>query len=227
MIKLLFLTCVILFIAGCAPAPATPMPIATATVISASPTPIAAVTFSAPTTTLDKCAGATAAGARQRFAFEQVVPCLKTVAQVGEFVKNNVKYDVEYDIREHGVIEYEPAALVYERGIDDANGYSVLECYLLERNGVDAFMIGLSIETPSGSNICGVNVDGKISVLQGAGQIAGPFNSFADLAKYYAGINWMKAGGTVRTLKASQVTQITTDRTSPSILGLPWVSQPY
>ena len=140
---------------------------------------------------------------------------------------NNVKYDVEYDIREHGAIEYEPATLVYEHGIDDANGYATLECFLLERNGLDAYVIGLSIETPAGSDVCGINTDGKIQVLMDAGKMAGPYNSFADLAKYFTSINWMKTGGTIRTLKASLVTQPTTDRTSPNILGLPWVSQPY
>ncbi|MCL4396512.1 MAG: hypothetical protein M1482_17200 [Chloroflexi bacterium] len=152
---------------------------------------------------------------------------MKTVSQVAEFMKNNVKYDVEYDIREHGAIEYEPAALVYERGIDDANGYATLECYLLERNGWNAFIIGLSIETPAGSNICGIDIDGKIQVLEGAGRMSGPFSSFADLAQHYAGIDWMKAGGSVRSLKASKVIQVTTDRTSPDILGLPWTTQAY
>lgn len=186
-----------------------------------------AATLPTETLTQDGCAGATAVGARQRYTLEQIVPCLKTVAQVGEFMQNNVKYDVEYDIREHGAIEYEPAALVYERGIDDANGYAILECYLLERNGWDAFVIGLSIETPTGSNVCGVNIDGRILVLQGAGQMIGPFISFTDLATHYAEMNWMKPGGTVKSLRASQVTQITTDHTSPDILGLPWVSHSH
>ena len=121
-----------------------------------------------------------------------------------------------------------PAAVVYERGIDDADGYAILQCYLLEENGWDAFMIGLSIDSPTGSNVCGVkNADDTILVLEGAGQIAGPFNSLADVAQYYISINWMQSGGTLRTLKASQVTRVTTDQTSPSVLELPWVSYQY
>jgi len=55
----------------------------------------------------------------------------------------------------------------------------------------------------------------------------GAFNSLADLAKYFTGKNWMASSGTLRTLKASQVTQITTDKTTPSVLDLPWMLYPY
>jgi hypothetical protein len=179
------------------------------------------------TNTADVCAGATNRGARQKFSFEQITPCLNTPQKVGAFMANNVKYDVQYDIREYGYIEYEPASLVYERGIDDANGYAVLECTFLERNGLDAFVLGLSIEIPSGSNVCGINTNNTILILQGAGELAGPFNSYADLSKHYSDMNWMKPNGTIRRIKASQITQIVSDQTSPSILGLPWTLIQY
>ena len=181
----------------------------------------------APTGTPDVCAGATAPGARQKFTFEQIVPCLKTAPQVSAFMMNNMKYDVEYDIRERGGNEYAPAGVVYERGVDDADGFAILECYFLERNGSDAFVIGLSIESPTGGNVCGVNTNGAILVLGGAGEVGGPFNSLADLARYFISKNWMKSGGTLRTLQASKVTQITTDKTTPDVLGLAWVLHPY
>jgi hypothetical protein len=181
----------------------------------------------APTNTPDVCAGATDPGARQRFTLAQIVPCLNTVLKVSAFMVNNLKYDIDYDTRERGGNEYVPAGVVYERGMDDADGHAILQCYLLEENGYDAFIIGLSIESPIGSNVCGVNTNGAIVILEGAGQISGPFNSIADMAKYYISNNWMQSGGTLRTLKASQVTQITTDRTSPSVLELPWVSHQY
>jgi hypothetical protein len=57
--------------------------------------------------------------------------------------------------------------------------------------------------------------------------MAGPFSSMADLAEYYISIEWMQSGGTLRTIKASQVIQITTDHTSPSVLELPWESHQY
>ena len=182
----------------------------------------------APTVEPDVCAGATTAGARQRFTFEQILSCLNSVDKVSAFMANNITYDVEYDTRERGGNEYVPAVVVYERGIDDADGHAILQCYLLEENGWDAFVIGLSIDSPIGSNVCGIkNSDGTILVLEGAGQTAGPFNSLSDLAKYYININWMQRGGTFRTLKASQVTRVTTDQTSPGVLELPWVSIQY
>jgi len=181
-----------------------------------------------PTSASDLCAGATDPGARQKYSFEQIVPCLNTPDTVGAFVASNVGYDVEYDVRERGGNEYVPAQLVYERGIDDADGHAILQCYLLEENGWDAFVVGLSIESPLGSNVCGVrNPDGTLLILQGEGRITDPFDSLADAARYYIDKGWMQEAGTLRTLRASQVTGLTTDATSPSVLQLPWVTQEY
>jgi hypothetical protein len=235
-----------LALAACSRA-APPMAVATATLpppantaivtIAATPRPSPTILTStytseatqapAPTDTTDVCAHATDPGARQTFTLEQIVPCLKTIDRVTAFMANNVEYDVEYDIRERGGNEYVPAPLVYQRGIDDADGYAILQCYFLEENDWDAFMIGFSIESPTGSNVCGVNIDKGIIALDGPGQMAGPFNSFTDLADFAISIHWMQRGGSLRTLKASQVTQITTNTTSPSVLELPWVSHPY
>jgi hypothetical protein len=201
-------------LAACSPAAALP---------TATPTPPPA-----PTPTPDACAGATDPGARQKFAFEQIVPCLDTPAKVSTFMANNVKADAQYDTRERGGNEYVPAAVVYQRGIDDADGNAILACYFLEKNGADAFVIGLSIESPRGSNVCGIQTaEGEILVLEAGRVSAGPFKSFADLAAYYINIGWMQKGGSLRTLKASQVTQITTDHTTPSVLDLPWMFQQY
>jgi hypothetical protein len=142
-------------------------------------------------------------------------------------MKNNVTYDVEYDLRERGGNEYVPAPVVYERGIDDGDGYAILQCWFLEQNGWDAFMIGLSIDSPTGSNACGVNSDGKLLVLEGEGLTAGPFDSLAGAARHYIDIGWMTDGGSLRTLKASQVTRMTTDSTTPSVLELPWEFHQY
>lgn len=181
-----------------------------------------------PTSSSDLCAGATDPGARQKFSFGQIVPCLSTPDKVRAFVASNVVYDVEYDVRERGGNEYVPAQLVYERGVDDADGHAILQCFFLEENGWDAFVVGLSIETPVGSNVCGVrNPDGTLLILQGDGRITDPFDSLADAAEYYIDKGWMQEGGTLRTLRASQVTGLTTDATSPSVLQLPWVMQEY
>jgi hypothetical protein len=185
-------------------------------------------TASRSTSTHNACAGATDQGAREKFGFEQIIPCLNTTSKTRAFMANNVIYDVGYDTRARGGNEYAPAPVVYRRGIDDADGYAILQCYFLEKNGFDAFVIGMSIESPSGSNACGVRKsDRTILVLEGTGEEAGPFRSFTDLAAYYTSKHWMLRGGTLRTLEASQVTRITTDRTRPSVLGLPWISQRY
>jgi hypothetical protein len=205
-------------------APPPTLPHASVETLAPAPTETSAAV---PTDTPDTCAGATEPGARQRFTLEQITPCLDTIPEVSAFITSNVEYDVEYDLREHGGNEYAPAEVVYQRGIDDADGHAILQCYLLEENGLDAFVIGLSIESPVGSNVCGVTTDQGILTLFGGGEQAGPFASMADLAEYFIGKDWMQPGGSLRTLKASQITQITTDTTSPSVLELPWVSHTY
>jgi hypothetical protein len=176
----------------------------------------------------DPCAGATDAGARERFAFDQIVPCLNTVEKVSAFMANNITYYINYDTEQRGGNEYAPAATVYQRGIDDGDGVSILECYLLEENGWDAVVLGLGIETPSGSDACAVTQsDGTLTVLGAAGEIMGPFANLADAARHFVEIGWMPPGSTLRTIKASEVTAITTDDTNPSVLGLPWTIVPY
>ena len=180
-----------------------------------------------PATSLGVCVGATDGGVRQRLSFKQIVPCLDTPSKVSVFMANNMTYDIDYDTRVLGGNEYDPAWLVYQRGIDDADGHAILQCYLLEENGW-ALVLGMSIESPTGSNACAVlDADGSIVVLEGAGAQEGPFTSYADPARHFVSIGWMQAGGTLRTLKASEVTQVTTDRTTPSVLQLPWAEKAY
>ena len=189
-----------------------------------------------PTNTPDPCFGATARDARQRFAFEAILSCLKTPALVSEFMRNNVKWDGGYDPREHGGNEYAPAWLVYERGIDDCDGHAILQCYLLERNGWDAYVVGLSIEGGGkeicgecpGHDVCAVSVkDGRILVMDNEGTVEGYFGSLPDVARHYIAKGWMWKGGSLRTMLASQVTQVTTDYTTPKVTDLPWTSHEY
>ncbi len=180
-----------------------------------------------PTFTPDVCAGATDPGARQRFTLEQIVPCLKTVPQVNAFMANNTKRDDGWDAKACGEICYSPAWLVYQNGADDLHGLVTLECYLLEKNGWDAYHIGLSVENPVGTNVCGVNTNGTVLILDADGKTVGSFNSLAEVAKYYISHGWMKDGGQIRTIKASQITLVTTNKTTPSLAGLPWVLHPY
>ncbi|MBM3151439.1 MAG: hypothetical protein FJZ96_04420, partial [Chloroflexi bacterium] len=88
-----------------------------------------------PTPTGDYCDDATSAGARTRYTFEEIVPCLDTIEKVSLFMSNNMMYDNAWDTRERGGNEYVPARLVYERGVDDCDGHAILQCYFLEMNG--------------------------------------------------------------------------------------------
>ena len=119
------------------------------------------------------------------------------------------------------------AWLVYENGVDDVHGLVTLECYLLEKNGWDAYHVGLSIESPVGSNACGVNTDEGVVIMDGNGNIVGTFPTLEEVAHFYISHGMMREGGQLRTIKASQITQVTTLRTTPSLTGLPWVFHPY
>lgn len=172
--------------------------------------------------TSDACTGATEPGARERFTFNQIIPCLDTIEKVRAFTANNIKYDPQYDNRERGGNEYVLPGMVYQRGIDDGDGHAILQCYLLEMHNLDAFVLGLSIDSPTGSNVCGVNLDGGIQVLEGGGDLSPLFPSMKELAAYYTKMGWMHPGGVIRSLKASQVTGVATDVTDPSVSELPW-----
>jgi len=153
---------------------------------------------------------------------------LNTPQRVSQFMKNNITYDQKWDMAAGGN-EYAPAWLVYERGSDDCDGHAILQCYFLEANGWDAYMIGLSIEGGGpGHNVCGVNLpDGRILVLDNEGFVEGYFNSLAEVARHYIAKGWMWEGGSLRTIRASQITQITTDYTTPKVTDLPWSFHNY
>jgi glucose/arabinose dehydrogenase len=89
--------------------------------------------------------------------------------------------------------------------------------------------ISLSIEGGGpGHNVCGVNLpDGRILVLDNEGFVEGYFNSLAEVARHYIAKGWMWEGGSLRTIRASQITQITTDYTTPKVTDLPWSFHNY
>ncbi len=176
--------------------------------------------------TIDICAGSTEPDARTRLTFEEIVPCLDTVDKVSTFMANNMERDDGWDLKECGEICYSPASLVYQKGVNSLHGLVTLECYFLEKNGLNAYHIGLAIELPSGTNLCGVDVDGGVLVLDYDGKIVGTFESLIDVVSYYADLG-VGTGGQLRTIKASQITEVATNHTSPSILELSWVVHPY
>lgn len=151
-------------------------------------------------------------------------------------MRNNVRWEGDYDNRTYGGNRYDPPWIVYEHGIDDCDGHAFLQCYFLEANGWDAYVIGLSIEGGGrevcgdcpGHNVCGVNLaDGRILVLDNEGTIEGYFNSLAEVARHYIAKGWMWKGGSLRTMRASQLTQVTTDYTTPKVTDLPWSFHEY
>jgi hypothetical protein len=152
---------------------------------------------------------------------------LNDISKVKAFMANNIQIDGDWDAKFCGELCYSPAEVVYQNGVDDVHGLVTLECYLLEKNGWDAYHIGLSIESPMGSNVCGVNTDEGVVIMEGNGNIVGPFPTLSDVAHFYIKHGRMKDGGQLRTIKASQIIQVTTMGTTPSLIGLPWVSHPY
>lgn len=190
---------------------------ATSAIRPTSTTLLQATTTPRATPSGNYCEDATSAGARTRYTFSEILPCLDTIEEVSEFMQNNMMYDSAWDIRERGGNEYVPAWLVYERGVDDCDGHAILQCYFLEMNGRDAVMLGLNADRNDGHNVCAVDTGEAIWVLDDMGAVVGPFDSIEEAALHY-----ISADGSLGTLHASQVTQITSDTTTPSVLTLPW-----
>jgi len=113
---------------------------------------------------------ATRLGARTSYTFNQILSCLNTPDLVSQFTHNNITYNTAFAQQAcaalGGVNCYFPAWIIYQHGADVCKGFTILRSYLLEKNGWDDYMIGLSIENSMvGHNVCGVNITGKILVL--------------------------------------------------------------
>jgi hypothetical protein len=212
--KKFLLIILIVGLAACTPAPTPP------------PTPIPTQT-PPPTNTPNICIGATDPGARDKFSLEQITPCLNSVEKVSQFMANNITRNDAWDAKACGEICYSPAYIVYQNGVDDLHGLVTLECYFLEKNGMDAYHIGFSIDKPVGTNACGVMQDGKLTILDYDGKVVGTFDSLADAAREYINRGWMTDGGSLRTIKASQIKQITSNNSTPSLIELPWEIHEY
>jgi hypothetical protein len=148
---------------------------------------------------------------------------LSSLKLVSLFMENNTTYDAKWD-KAAGGNEYVPAWVIYERGSDDCDGHAILQCYILEQNGMDAYMIGLGVDTAEGHNVCGWFSDKGIVVLDNQGEIVGTYNTLADVAGAYRHLGWMEQGGTLRTVRASAV-----DRrlTGAEVEQLPWSFHDY
>ena len=171
---------------------------------------------------------ATRHGAREAYSFDQILSCLNTPDLVSQFTHNNITYDASFAQQAcaalGGVTCYFPAGLIYQHGADVCRGFAILQSTLLEKNGWDAYMIGLSIESSTvGHNVCAVNTAGKILVLDN-GWIEGTFNTLAEIAQHYIVKGSMTPGGTLKTIRASAITRTVMDW---DIQALPWTVHPY
>lgn len=135
------------------------------------------------------CDDATSAGVRTRYTFTEILPCLDTIEEVSQFMAHNMMFDEAYDTRERGDNEYVPAWLVYLRGVDDADGHAILQCYFLEVNGWNAVMMGMNIEGEGGYNLCAVQSEGSTYTLGIMGGFDGPYESLEAAAIHYVGTN--------------------------------------
>lgn len=83
---------------------------------------------------------------------------------------------------------YPPAWMVYQNGGDDCDGLATFAAYVLRQHGYEAYNVGISIFSLTGHNVAGyVNPkDGKIYSIDNGVEINGPFNSFEELAQFYA-----------------------------------------
>jgi hypothetical protein len=148
-----------------------------------SPTPTKKPT---PTYTPDPCYGATSRGARKKFSFEQIVPCLNDPEKIVTFMRNNLMVDAGYDSKKWGTNTYASARTVYENGVDDCDGMAEFAGCLLKKNGYEAYNVGISTDSSWGHNVTGfVGRDGKLYAINNGQSIDGPFNSWEELAKFY------------------------------------------
>ena len=149
-----------------------------------SPTPTITPT-PRPTATPDPCAGATSRGARQKFTFEQIVPCLSTPEKIVAFMKNNLTWDGGYDVRVWGINTYASAQDVYKSGVDDCDGMAEFAACVLARHGYEAYSVGISINCSLGHNVAGYLSGGKKFSINNGLEIIGPFDTWEALAQWY------------------------------------------
>jgi hypothetical protein len=154
-------------------------------------------------------------GARERYAFEEIVPLLKTPKLVWRFMVNNIEYDYGLGDRAKKARPAEekraiaranqplPGREVYDRGIGLCHAHAVLQCTILERNGYDALVIKVPEyahyhgQGRRGHSVCGVNVKGgKILVLDNAGLKMRRYDSLKEVFQRYgnhAGLQTIRA----------------------------------
>lgn len=150
------------------------------------------------TTASDACERAMESGARERFSFEQITPCLDTPENIIAFLQTNMQWQPDYDEVNYGGNVYLPAGEVYQNGTDDCDGLAELIACALSRNGYEAYNVGISVNRPWGFNVAGyVGEDGKIFAITNNPQPEGPFESWAELAQVFIDAGLAEPDGVV------------------------------
>jgi hypothetical protein len=139
-----------------------------------------------PTMTSDACAGATESSAREHFTFSQITPCLNTPEKMIMFVLNNMQWQPDYDETNFGENVYLPVEEVYKNGADDCDGMAEFIACVLNKNGYEAYNVGISVNHPWGFNVAGyIGENGKMYAIINKPQPDGPFDTWEELAQVY------------------------------------------
>jgi hypothetical protein len=149
--------------------------------------------------------------------FDEVVYRLNSPDLVSIYMKDNIRWEPEK------TNEYLPAKMIFERKYDDCDGHAILQSYLLKTNGYDAWVVGLSIESELGHNVCGYYINKLIYILDNEGLHRGPFNSWYEVGDFYSNIGWAEPHCSIRLLDPFVIKKPVTDYTIPNVMGLPWI----
>lgn len=129
-----------------------------------------------------------AAGAREKYSFDELVHQLETPSLLLTFMRNNLSHGGDnYDPVHYGGNAYATAQEVYANGEDDCDGLAEFGACVLSKHGIEAYNVGISILSPLGHNVTGfVNPsDGKMYAINNGQEQLGPFNSWLELAQYF------------------------------------------
>ncbi|NPV87835.1 MAG: protein kinase [Anaerolineae bacterium] len=130
------------------------------------------------------CAGAVLPGAREKFTFDAILPCLSSPQMVQKFMANNLTPIDAFEV--YGEAIYPPAQVVYEEGKADCPGMSEFAACVLSKHGYEAYNVGISHLGRHGLNVTGfVGKDGKLYAIPMGRAINGPFKSWEELAQFY------------------------------------------
>jgi hypothetical protein len=175
-----------------------------------------------PAPTPDPCEGATDAGARDKFTFEQIVPCLNTPQKLLAFMQNNLKVGGGgWDNTQYGGNAYAPASVVYQSGVDDCDGLAEFGACVLAMNGYEAYNAGISVNSPFGYNVTGfVTTDGIYAINNGQ-VIDGPFSSWEALAQFYIDAGKAEPNKVIWLFYPCKLSEITLVYTVPELERLP------